>query len=133
MIGGYLSFQGYGGSAHYRFTPIEDILPVELYDCDDRVERPSGFSPEVVKEHEITKGLPKNWPMLLGYNKVKPLGEVQVRAGERDPLLVIGEYGKGRTAAYTSDCSPHWGSPEFVKWGHYGDVWFNIVKWLAKS
>ena len=62
MLGGYLSFQGYGGAAHYRFTPVEEILPVELYDCDDRVECPSGFAPGVVADHEITRGLPKSWP-----------------------------------------------------------------------
>ena len=58
MIGGYLSFQGYGGLAHYHFSPVEDILPVEMYECDDRIELPSGFNPEVVKEHEIISSFP---------------------------------------------------------------------------
>jgi uncharacterized membrane protein len=132
MIGGYLSFQGYGGAAHYRFTPVEELLPVELYDCDDRVECPSGFAPEVVADHEITRGLPKAWPSLLGYNKVKPKGKVLVRTGRGDPLLVVGEHGAGRTAAFTSDCSPHWAPPDFVNWEHYGDFWFRLMKWLAK-
>jgi uncharacterized membrane protein len=132
MIGGYLSFQGYGGAAHYRFTPVEEILPVELYDCDDRVECPSGFAPEVVADHEITRGLPMSWPPLLGYNKVKPKGKILVRTGRGDPLLVVGEYGAGRTAAFTSDCSPHWAPPEFVNWDYYGDFWFKLMSWLAK-
>jgi uncharacterized membrane protein len=132
MIGGYLSFQGYGGAAHYRFTPVEEVLPVELYDCDDRVECPSGFTPRVAAEHEITRGLPKAWPPLLGYNKVKPRGTVLVRTGRGDPLLAVGEYGTGRTAAFTSDCSPHWAPPEFVNWEHYGAFWFRLMSWLAK-
>ncbi len=131
MIGGYLSFQGYGGSAHYHFTPVEEILPVEMYEGDDRIELPSGFNPKVIKDHQITNNLPKEWPMLLGYNKVKSTGEVLVAAEGDDPLLVIGEYAKGRTAAFTSDCSPHWGSPEFVSWEHYGSFWSNFVRWLA--
>jgi uncharacterized membrane protein len=46
-------------------------------------------------------------------------------------LLVVGEYGKGRTAAFTSDCSPHWVSPEFVEWEGYGELWHRLVSWLA--
>jgi uncharacterized membrane protein len=131
MIGGYLSFQGHGGSAHYRFTPVEEILPVELYEGDDRIEKPAGFTPRVVKDHAITEELPKEWPLLLGYNKVKPRGEVLVNAAGEDPLLIVGQHGKGRAAAFTSDCSPHWGSPEFVAWSHYGEFWFRLVSWLA--
>jgi uncharacterized membrane protein len=131
MIGGYLSFQGHGGGAHYRFTPVEEMLPVELYDGDDRIEKPAGFTPSVVKDHAITEGLPKQWPLLLGYNKLKPQGEVLVKASGDDPLLVVGQHGKGRTAAFASDCSPHWGSPEFVAWTHYGEFWFRLVSWLS--
>jgi uncharacterized membrane protein len=131
MIGGYLSFQGYGGAAHYRFTPVEDVLPVGLHEGDDRVEKPAGFHPMVVKSHPITEGLPREWPILLGYNKVVPKGEMLVKAAGDDPLLVVGEYGKGRTAAFTSDCSPHWGSPDFVEWEHYGGFWFRMFSWVA--
>jgi uncharacterized membrane protein len=131
MIGGYLSFQGYGGSAHYRFTPVEEILPVELFEGDDRIEKPAGFKPQVVREHPITRDLPKEWPLLLGYNKVKPQGEVLVRADGDDPLLVVGQYKKGRVAAFASDCSPHWGSPDFVNWKYYKEFWFRLVSWLA--
>ena len=31
------------------------------------------------------------------------------------PLLVIGEYGKGKTMAWTSDIGPHWVSSNFLK------------------
>jgi len=132
MIGGYLSFQGYGGYAHYHFTPIEEILPIEMYGFDDRVEAPSGFNPQVVKVHEITKNLPQTWPRLLGYNKVKPTGQILVQAEGDDPLIVVGEYENGRTAAFASDCSPHWASPEFLEWEYYGEVWFRLIRWLSK-
>jgi uncharacterized membrane protein len=131
MVGGYLSFQGYGGSAHYRYTPVEEILPVSLMEGDDRIERPAGFVPEPAGSHPITDGLPGPWPRLLGYNKVKPEAQVVIRTDRDDPLLVVGEYGKGRTAAFTSDCSPHWGSPEFVAWQGYGELWSRLISWLA--
>ena len=94
---------------------------------------PGARRPDPFPEHLTLPedGLPGPWPRLLGYNKVKPEGEVLIRTDRDDPLLVVGEYGKGRTAAFTSDCSPHWGSPEFVAWQGYGELWSRLISWLA--
>ena len=48
MCGGYLSFAGIYASAKYYRTPIEAILPVNLFTFDDRVEVPEGAQPELV-------------------------------------------------------------------------------------
>jgi len=55
---------------------------------------------------------------------------VVVRCGD-DPLLVCGEHHGGRSAAFTSDCAPHWGPPQFVAWPGYQQLWPNLVTWLA--
>ena len=134
MIGGYLSFQGIDGKARYKNTPIEEVLPVKLKSIDDRIEVPEGMNPKVTKNHEITKGLSKNWPMFLGYNQFKAKSDSKVLAKwKEDPFLVINEYQKGRTAAFASDCAPHWGSPEFVKWDEYDKLWGQLISWLAKE
>lgn len=39
-----------------------------------------------------------------------------IRPQDRAPLLVVGQYGQGRTAAFTSDLAPHWVGG-FVDWG----------------
>jgi uncharacterized membrane protein len=40
MCGGYYSFAGiYAGAKYYR-SPIEGILPVNIYTFDDRIEAP---------------------------------------------------------------------------------------------
>ena len=131
MIGGYLSFQGIEAKANYKDSPIEEILPVILKRYDDRVEVPEGMYPENVKEHEILAGVSKKWPMLLGYNKFEAKKDSEILVeGRDDPMLVIGNYSKGRTAAFASDCAPHWGSPEFVEWNDYEKLWINLVKWL---
>jgi uncharacterized membrane protein len=133
MIGGYMSFAGYEGKANYRNTPIAEILPVVIESGDDRIETPEGFSPEIVDaSHQILQGIATDWPVLLGYNRVvaKPHGQVLMRQNN-DPFLVVGTYGKGRTLAYASDCSPHWGSPQFVNWEYYGPFWRQLVTWLA--
>lgn len=133
MVGGYLSFQGYHGKAGYKDTPIEDILPVSLKTFDDRVERSDGVTPVVTDHtHSIVKDAPAEWPALLGYNRVFPDDDATQLVGvNEDPLLVVGRYGDGRSAAFTSDCAPHWGAPVFTNWDYYDDIWTDTVQWVA--
>jgi len=135
MIGGYMSFQGIEGKASYRNTAIEQILPVELAPGDDRVERSAGVNPVVTQpSHQIVSGLDDRWPNVLGYNQVTAEEQSSVIAKvDNDPLLVVGEHGKGRTAAFTTDCAPHWASPEFVEWDGYQNLWPSIIRWLSKK
>lgn len=133
MVGGYLSFMGIEGKANYKRTVIADVLPVEMLDGDDRVEVPEGIRAQyALPEHETVKGF-KSQPLFLGYNelKAKPGSETVMTVG-KDPLLVFGSYQKGRTAAFASDCSPHWGCLEFVNWEHYADLWMNILNYIAR-
>src|SRR5580700_3337202 len=54
MAGGYLSFQGIYGTARFHRTPIEEVLPVSILTIDDRIEKPEGVTPSVVrKDHPI--------------------------------------------------------------------------------
>lgn len=135
MIGGYLSFQGLHGIARYKNTPIEEILPVELLEHDDRVEVPEGFNPKLDnKDHPIVRGFPEVWPTLLGYNKTRLKKEAILIADfNNDPILALWEIGKGRTAVFTSDCAPHWCTPEFLNWEYYEILWERIINWLAKK
>ncbi|MBO1005664.1 glutamine amidotransferase [Pseudogracilibacillus auburnensis] len=135
MIGGYLTFQGIEALGKYFGTPIEKCLPVNLHPHDDRMEKPEGITPlEMNGEHPILKGVPSQWPAFLGYNQLiaKDSAEVLVKAGD-DPFLAVHEYGDGRTAAFASDCSPHWGPKEFLDWDGYANLWNGIVTWLAKK
>jgi uncharacterized membrane protein len=133
MVGGYLSFMGFNGKARYKGTPVETALPVTMQTYDDRVERSDGVTPvRRDVDHPVVDGVPAEWPAMLGYNRVEADDDARelVRVDD-DPLLVVGDHGEGRSAAFTSDCAPHWGSPEFTDWDHYGDVWSNLVEWLA--
>ncbi len=132
MVGGYMSFAGFEGRARWGATRLAEALPVTMSRYDDRTEVPDGVNPMVVASHEVVAGLPEAWPYFLGYNQVvaKPEAQVVVTAGA-DPLLVVGSLGEGRTAAFTSDCAPHWGSPEFMAWPGYAPFWSQLVTWLA--
>ena len=85
------------------------------------------------KEHPIVKDIQGEWPCLLGYNKssVKPEAEL-VAAVNGDPLIAVGDYGKGRSAVFSSDCSPHWAPPEFCNWEYYDTLFKNIVDYIVK-
>lgn len=135
MIGGYLSFAGIDAKAHYGNTAINEILPVDILPYDDRVETPGGVRPENISFPPIFKEK-YDWPRFLGYNKtvLKDLESVkQVASINGDPLIAIREYEKGRTAVFTSDCAPHWGSPEFLAWEHYEEIWQGLLNWLTQN
>lgn len=135
MIGGYLSFTGIDGKARYGMSPLADPLPVTLLPYDDRVERSEGVQIDVCEPgHPVLSGIPSDWPQLLGYNKLmeKPGATVVARVDE-DPMLVVGEYGLGRTAAFASDLAPHWAPQAFLDWPHYAGLWAAILTWTAQA
>ncbi|MBK5254242.1 MAG: cytoplasmic protein [Peptostreptococcaceae bacterium] len=139
MIGGYMTFAGIENKARYHDTPIEELLPVEILNYDDRVELPEGFHAESVNpDHPILKGLPSKFPMMLFYNKlvVKKSAElllVNYEKGRNDPILVVWDFGNGRAGAFAPDCAPHGATPEFLNWSHYGEFFAKTIRWLARK
>jgi uncharacterized membrane protein len=134
MIGGYMSFSGIDSKARYGNTSIADILPVQCLSVDDREEHSEGLSAKIVMpEHPLVTGIVGEWPVLLGYNKtkIKQGCDLVVKIGE-DPLVATGNFGKGRSAVFTSDCSPHWAPPVFTDWVHYEKIWSNILSYIIK-
>ena len=133
MIGGYMSFSGIGGRAGYGASPLADVLPVNLLATDDRVEVPEGFVATVADEqHPALRGVPSPWAPLLGYNRLVPKPDsTTLVQRNNDPILVVGEFGRGRTAAFASDLAPHWAPPEFVSWPGYARLWLSTLTWLA--
>ncbi len=130
MVGGYLSFMGIEGKANYKNTVLAEVLPVVMTDGDDRAEMPNGFAPITAASHPLVDGLGA-WPKLLGYNRLtaKPGAEKLLENGD-DAILTVGRFGAGKTAAFASDCSPHWGSLEFMNWEHYSAFWSNLIRYL---
>ncbi len=133
MVGGYISFSGIDGKARYQTTPIQDVLPVECLKVDDREEHPEGIKPYLVEKHPALKDIDGNWPALLGYNRTLPKENcpVPVKIGN-DPLVAFGHFGKGKSAVFTSDCAPHWGTMEFVDWKGYNTLWKGILDYITK-
>lgn len=135
MIGGYFSFTGFQAKARFKDTPIEALLPVTMQPYDDRVEIPEGIDLvlDAAVDHPIVAGLPRNWPHIFGYNRVvaKDDATVLMRSPAGDPIIAIGEHGKGRAIAYTTDCAQDWASPELLGWEHYGRMWDQLLRWVG--
>jgi hypothetical protein len=117
MIGGWGSFTGLVGG--YAGMDIENLLPVRCIPKDDRVNRAAVLIGKKLKP-----------VMVCGYNKARPKPGTNTamvfrhldfkngspRLGAQIPALVLGQHGKGRTAAFLTDCAPHWAG-ELVDWG----------------
>jgi len=135
MVGGWVDFQGFQAKGNYHGSAIEEVLPVNISETDDRIETTQGAAVEIIEgDHPVLRGIPRTWPQFLGYQRVFPKKESRVLAtvGGRDPLIVVGQAGKGRSMAFTSDLAPHWGT-EFVKWSHYGAFWNQAIHWLTEK
>lgn len=133
MIGGYLTFAGVDAKGKWHDTAVQDVLPVEVLTVDDRMEHCDGIQPVTVMEHEALAYIAEDWPEVLGYNKTiaKPEAVVAATVGA-DPFIAFGEYGKGKSAVFTTDCAPHWAPPEFCNWTYYNHIWKGIMEWLTK-
>lgn len=138
MVGGYYSFQGINGAARFRGTPVEDVLPVTMMPYDDRLEVPEGCYWASVNTDPITADLSlSEAPPLLGLNEVVARPDAKVLLctdtdeGRTHPLLVIGDVGEGRSAAWTSDIGPHWMPNEVLAWSGTGTLFGRLLRWLA--
>ena len=134
MFGGWESY--YGRLGEYHKTVLADALPVNMLDHDDRRNLPQGVLLSPLKSHPILDGLPWETPPFVGGLNLlttKPGAEVllsglplAIRANgsgfdfateaKTYPMLVVGQYGRGRTVALATDVAPHWVGG-FVDWG----------------
>ncbi len=164
MIGGWESYHGLAGE--YHNSPLAEVLPVTMEQHDDRVQSRSPWILQAVQPHPILAGLPFDAPPTVGgFNRITakldatellrglaveisdtPGNGVTLAAGASETLLVVGQFGKGRTAALACDVAPHWVGT-FVDWGcprvaaqapgtegvevgcHYAQFFTQLVKW----
>ena len=129
-----MTFNGIGGQGKWWATPVQDVLPVQLLTSDDRMEHCEGVCAEIVNAaHPVLAGIQGAWPPLLGYNKsILKEGAELVATLCGDPFIAFGNYGKGRTGVFSSDCSPHWAPEEFCNWEGYDLLFKNIIDYIVK-
>jgi uncharacterized membrane protein len=82
----------------------------------------------------ISKGVSGDSPNLLGYNKVIARETTQIIAEiNGDILLAVHEFGKGKSAVWTSDIGPHWCPNDFIAWPGFELLMSNLITWLGKE
>ena len=131
-----MSFSGIEGKANYQNTVLADILPIEMINMDDRVEKSEGFIPKILSaDHPVFTGIGSSeWPSFLGYNKLQAKAGCDILAEiNGDVFIATGEFSNGRSAVFASDCAPHWGTQEFVDWKYYNNLWGNIIDWITNK
>jgi uncharacterized membrane protein len=132
MPGGTLTFGGKEGRGGYGGTPIEEVLPVRILSSNDGVEN-GPFKIGPVTAHPILAGLDcSSFPAMYGYNRVaaKPQSTVVMRTQSDDPLLVVGQFGKGRVVAYASGFGRGWGR-DLPAWPQYSRFWVSLIRWSS--
>lgn len=132
FLGGWLSFTGEMGKGGWNRTRLREVLPATCLDYEDLVESTEGFTAEVTQAGAaVFAGIDfSTFPPILGYNKVMSRAgcDVLVTVKETgDPLVAVGQFGHGRTLAYTSDPAPHWGC-NFVFWEQYAEFWLRCLQ-----
>ena len=133
MLGGWESY--FGRLGEYHRSRLADILPVVMQSSDDRRNCAQPCLVNKAAEHPILENLPWDMPTGIGgFNAFTPKsdaqtiltslqfavrqvdGQFEFTRGAESPLLVVGQYGRGRTAALATDVAPHWVGG-LVDWG----------------
>ncbi len=127
FLGGWLSFTGEMGKGGWQRTRLREVLPVQCSPTEDLVESTEGFTAcRTAATEPAFAGLNfDTFPPILGYNQVAPRPGCPVLltvAQTGDPLVAVGQFGRGKVLAYMSDPAPHWGC-NFVFWEQYADFW----------
>jgi uncharacterized membrane protein len=152
MAGGPRSF----GSGGWTGTPVERMLPVEFLGSEDWELAPAVLEPTGADLHPVwrlfederaTRAALRTLPESLGRNnwvRVKPQSGTLLGAQKAGtstgtpPLLAVGAYGRGRTAALATPLSASW-SPRFTRqWGEQDNRFFakfarNLTYWLTET
>jgi uncharacterized membrane protein len=151
MIGGDRSF----AEGRYGGTAIEEILPVKLgapgvlkgsYRAE--VSKLLARHPIVAlgPDPALTRQTWRALPALHGANMVSSVKEeaqvllrhprARLNNGERLPILVVGEAGRGRVAAMTTDASWRWrfaSDDTTVGSDEYELFWDRMIRWLTRD
>jgi uncharacterized membrane protein len=149
MIGGRASF----GRGRYGNTPLADALPIQIDPIEgadfsdaetDRFFLPGPLPMVPTGQHPITRLTgetdnatvwsrlpPLNWAYKFADIKPAPGVRVLLETPRQEPLLVSGEYGRGRTLAFAGESTYLWPLHGFGK--EHNRFWRQVILWLVKQ
>jgi hypothetical protein len=91
------------------------------------------FKPKQVAASEVLRGMPAEYPALMGYvgSTPKDRAEVPLLTDKGDPLLAHWQIGLGRSLAFTSDAKARW-AREWLGWERYRQFWTQAAQWSLR-
>ena len=120
------------GKSYFLNDPsgLEQIVlrDVEEHTGSTAVEK--AIRPKVLQQSQVLDGVPmESAPPLKGYVRfeARPTADNVVEADRGDPLLVLWQYGLGRSAVFTSDAKDRWAA-SWVTWPGFDRFWTNIAR-----
>ena len=130
-----------GGGRAYQADKPED-LPGLLVRDQQSVSKPPIYEQPfhalpVDTEHPVSRGIPwDSAPPLRGYvvttMKETPSAHALLVSPKNDPILAVWPYGLGRSLAFTSDASAHWGA-DWLGWEKYSPFWAQALRWVLRQ
>ena len=129
-----------GGGQSYLVERMSQLPQIFLRDVmymsrSLLVEKP--FQVTAEDRHPATRGIPwADAPPLLGYvctsMKETPLARRLLVSHEDDPVLAAWTHGLGRSLAFTSDATAHWGA-YWLAWEGYAPFWSQSLRWTLRQ
>jgi len=120
-------------SGQWQGTAIDTALPVTIsadWDTnDDGVSAPHLDLPD----HPIVAGL--DWASVErfgGFNMLAPEENTTIVLSDPAsgyPLIVVGEYGAGKTVAYAGGLAGGW-DEDFISWVDFPKMWLQLARYL---
>ena len=126
------------GGRFYEITEHPEALPQIFIKEAQVIRRPliveEKVDPRITSSiHEIMRGI-NALPSLGGYILTGPRGglaQLMIATPKGDPILAAGQFGLGRTVAFTSSADSRWGGA-WLGWAGFDRIWEQIVRWAGK-
>lgn len=125
-----------GGGRYYltdEFSDIPSIFTKEAFMAGKKYLNNITFSPTLINWSQVMKGI-DSVPELDGYvaTRIKPTSKLLLAGPEEDPILATGQYGLGRTIAWTSDANGLW-TAKWLNWEQSPGFWTNLISWMVQQ
>ena len=124
--GGRYHFAADAGSIPSIFTE-ETTLATRAYIVEET------FFPKPGNPSPILTGI-QSVPQLYGYvaTSAKDLAQVILKSDKGDPILATWQYGLGRSLAFTSDATGHWGR-DWTAWPGFATFWAQALRYTLSD
>lgn len=133
VVGGWGTYGGHGKTTPgWAGTEMAQVLPVTLAQPDAQDLDPPRAPRIVQPDHPLARLIDGDFPPIYGFNaeRARPGAQVIMALDNGRPILVAGQYGRGRVVCLLTSPSPGWGRA-VEKWPGLGRFLRGCVDWVG--